>query len=231
MKQCSRCKNVLYCSKTCQTHHWAEHKQTCSNSPISVSNSYLTTSAHTSCSNQVNQYSPVTSLVGRQCLIECYLQGHRVQALWDTGSVSQVCVIDELWKQEYLSEVPLRDVSNLLESPNTLNLVAANDIDMSYIGYVEVTFVTDISQYWTGHSHTCSKGSKPLSPYHRVQCNRTNSDLHGTSPAKYCEWKHSWENCESRIPQPKEEQSPDIHQTCKCRELMWIHSKDHERAC
>ncbi|RXN33638.1 Retrovirus-related Pol poly from transposon [Labeo rohita] len=95
-------------------------------------------SAHASCGNQVKQHSPVTSLVGRQCLIECYLQGHRVQALWDTGS--QVCVIDELWKQEYLSEVPLRDVSNILESPNTLNLVAANGIDMPYIGYVEVTF-------------------------------------------------------------------------------------------
>lgn len=58
--------------------------------------------------------------------------------MWDTGS--QVCVIDERWKQEHLSEVPLRDVSNILESPNTLNLVAANGIDMPYVGYVEVTF-------------------------------------------------------------------------------------------
>ncbi|KAL1249455.1 hypothetical protein QQF64_020460 [Cirrhinus molitorella] len=95
-------------------------------------------SDHASCSIQVNQHSPVTSLVGRQCLIECYLHGHRVQALWDKGS--QVCVIDELWKQEYLSDVPLRDVSNILEAPSTLNLIAANGIDMPFIGYVEVTF-------------------------------------------------------------------------------------------
>ncbi len=80
----------------------------------------------------------MTSLAGRQCLVECFLHGHQIQALWDTGS--QVCVICELWKQEYLPEVPLRDVSDILESPNTLNLVVANGIDMPYIGYVEVTF-------------------------------------------------------------------------------------------
>ncbi|KAK2855024.1 hypothetical protein Q7C36_006893 [Tachysurus vachellii] len=115
MKQCSRCKKVLYLSNSC-----------------------ITRSVHAPCRTQVNQHSSVTSLVGRQCLVECYLQGQRFQALWDTGS--QVCVIDEAWKEEYLPEVPLRDVSNILEAPNTLNLVAANGIDLPYTGYVEVTF-------------------------------------------------------------------------------------------
>lgn len=100
--------------------------------------SSTTMSMHAPCRTQVNQHSSVTSLVGRQCLVECYLHGQRIQALWDTGS--QVCVIDEGWKQEYLPEVPLRDVSDILEAPNTLNLVAANGIDVPYIGYVEVTF-------------------------------------------------------------------------------------------
>lgn len=138
MKQCSQCKKVLYCSKNCQTHHWVEHKQTCINSLRPLSNSCMTMSVPTPCRSQVNQHSPVISLVGRQCLVECYLHGQQIQALWDTGS--QVCVIDELWKQEYLPEVPLKDVSNILEAPNTLNLVAANGIDLPYIGYVEVTF-------------------------------------------------------------------------------------------
>lgn len=137
MKQCTRCKSVLYCSKTCQTHHWTEHKQTCSTSRP-ASNPYLTMGVYAPCSTQVNQHSPVTSLVGRQCLVECYLHGHKIQALWDTGS--QVCVIDEIWKQEYLPEVPLRDVLDILEAPHTLNLVAANGINIPYIGYVEVTF-------------------------------------------------------------------------------------------
>lgn len=95
-------------------------------------------SVHAPCKTQVNQHSHVTSLVGRQCLVECYLHGQQFQALWDTGS--QVCVIDEVWKEKYLPEVPLRDVSNILEAPNTLNLVAANGIELPYIGYVEVKF-------------------------------------------------------------------------------------------
>jgi len=45
-----------------------------------------------------------------------------------------------VWKQEYLPDVPLRDVSDILEAPNTLNLVAANGINILFVGYVEVTF-------------------------------------------------------------------------------------------
>lgn len=29
-KCCGRCKCFFYCSKECQTHHWPEHKKTCS---------------------------------------------------------------------------------------------------------------------------------------------------------------------------------------------------------
>ena len=28
-KKCSRCKNIRYCSKTCQKKHWPEHKVIC----------------------------------------------------------------------------------------------------------------------------------------------------------------------------------------------------------
>ncbi len=42
---------------------------------------------------QVNKYSPVTYLIGKQCLVTCYLQGHRTEAIWDT--VSPVCIADE----------------------------------------------------------------------------------------------------------------------------------------
>jgi hypothetical protein len=30
LKRCSRCKQVSYCSKTCQAEHWAVHKASCS---------------------------------------------------------------------------------------------------------------------------------------------------------------------------------------------------------
>lgn len=87
---------------------------------------------------RVNQHSPVTSLVGRQCLVACYLQGHETEALWDTGS--QVCIIDEQWKDSYIPKVRLRDISEATETPERLHLVAANGTDMPYEGWVEVTF-------------------------------------------------------------------------------------------
>lgn len=57
----------------------------------------------------VSHPSKVTALVGRRCLVECFLNGHKLQALCDTGS--QVSIIDERWKDEYLPSAVLTDVS------------------------------------------------------------------------------------------------------------------------
>lgn len=37
-KRCSRCKQVYYCSETCQTRHWPMHKQECN----IIKNNYTT---------------------------------------------------------------------------------------------------------------------------------------------------------------------------------------------
>ncbi len=88
---------------------------------------------------QVNQHSAITSLVGRQCLVTYfYLQKKKTEALWDTGS--QVCIIDEEWKAKYAPEVTLRNISEAIEAPDSLRLVAANGANMPYGGWVELTF-------------------------------------------------------------------------------------------
>ena len=69
-------------------------------------------------------------LVGEQYLIYCFIQGQSVQALWDSGS--QVRIIDDLWKKVNLPDTRLRDISELLETSDTL--------DMPYVGWVEITF-------------------------------------------------------------------------------------------
>lgn len=79
---------------------------------------------------QVNKHSPVTSLVGKQCLVTCYLNGHKTEALWDTGS--QVCIVDRQWKDQYIPGVKVRDVSEATEATDNLNLVAANGSSMPY---------------------------------------------------------------------------------------------------
>lgn len=140
LKQCSFCKETLYCSRACQKQHWTEHKRKCT---------HLTSGGEKSpCNDKSTRYLPppvaaghthkVTSLVGRQHLIECYLIGHQLQALWDTGS--QVSITDEAWKTEYLSNARLRDVSEILDSHDDLILTAANGTEMPYLGWIETTF-------------------------------------------------------------------------------------------
>lgn len=71
-------------------------------------------------------------------MINCYIQGYKTQALWDTGS--QVSLVNEKWKKIHLPSEKLRDVSELLDGPDDLKIAAANGQDMPYKGWIEVTF-------------------------------------------------------------------------------------------
>ena len=128
LRQCALCKGVLYCSKACQQEQWEVHRNQCS-----------TTSCNTvRTTPQKRKQVKVAPLVGKKYLIDCHIQGQQVRALWDSGS--QVTVMSEQWKTEHLPHVTLRDISELLEADETLNLIAANGGDMPYTGWIEVTF-------------------------------------------------------------------------------------------
>lgn len=51
-----------------------------------------------------------------------------------------MCIIDRKWKDQYIPEVRVRDVSEGTEAADNLNLVAANGSSMPYEGWVEITF-------------------------------------------------------------------------------------------
>lgn len=80
----------------------------------------------------------MTSQVGRQCLVDCVLGGHALQALWDTGS--PVSIIDEEWKREHFPNSILREVTEILDSPDDLKVTAAKGPEMPYLGCIETTF-------------------------------------------------------------------------------------------
>lgn len=48
------------------------------------------------------------------------------RALWDSGS--QVTIIDEKWRRENLPNVVPRDINEILEADNSLDITAANPI-------------------------------------------------------------------------------------------------------
>lgn len=142
LKQCSVCKKALYCSRECQVSHWSEHKNSCtpgSGSREERPRAYTCHNINDKGRNTQRRNPPtVIELVGKKCLIEAYLQGQRTRMLWDTGS--QVCVIDEQWKAEHLPGIRLRNIAEIIDPLDPLQLEAANGTEMPYVGYVEVTF-------------------------------------------------------------------------------------------
>lgn len=128
LRQCSSCKSVLYCSERCQYEHWAVHKNQCSTT-------FCNTVRATPRKKKQVYFAP---LVGKKYLIDCYIQGQQVRALWDSGS--QVTVVSEQWKAEHLPQVTLKDISEIIENNDPLKLISANGENLPYVGWIEVTF-------------------------------------------------------------------------------------------
>lgn len=138
-KQCSKCKNFLYCSQTCQHRHWGEHKTLC------LELCYLN---EWNCrKNQVNEgtytchLSPregatVVHLVGNKCTVECSLNGVITTALCDTGA--QVSIVSHDWVLNNLPEAEVRTVETL--GVTELDLKAANWTALPYNGWIKADF-------------------------------------------------------------------------------------------
>uniref|UniRef100_A0A3B3I1Y0 ribonuclease H n=1 Tax=Oryzias latipes TaxID=8090 RepID=A0A3B3I1Y0_ORYLA len=137
----SVCRSVVYCSKTCQTAHWDTHKKNCKPymcPDVKKTATRFCEKLECKGKTEVKNTKSVKELVGKKCLIRCFLNDQMTQALWDTGS--QVCAIDEGWKENHLPDLDLRDVLELLDPLQSLHLEAANGTDMPFIGWVEVSF-------------------------------------------------------------------------------------------
>lgn len=88
------------------------------------------------------------------------------------GIHPQVCIVDELWKNENLPNVRLRDVTEIIDAPEGLRLVAVNGQDIPYMGWIEVTFGLTLNEKKSERTHhTCvgDEGQAALSSYYRIQ--------------------------------------------------------------
>ena len=81
--------------------------------------------------------SQLISLVGNRCIVNCLMDNYPVKVLWDTGAQSSI--INDNWRQQYLSHTVVRPISELLEDEK-LTVYAANDTLIPYIGWIEVSF-------------------------------------------------------------------------------------------
>lgn len=82
-------------------------------------------------------HSKLLNLIGKRCYVNCKINNIPVYALWDTGS--QVSIINEGWRQQFLPHAVLRSFEELLR-PGVLYGKAANETEIPLSGWVEVTF-------------------------------------------------------------------------------------------
>ncbi len=78
----------------------------------------------------------VASLIGKRALVQSYLNGLAVTSLLDSGS--QVSIISRAWREEYLPDLKINSVSEIL-GEEELKVIAANGSIIPYDGWVAIT--------------------------------------------------------------------------------------------
>ena len=145
--KCNQCKTVVYCSKSCQKRDWHEHGPLCnaigmmeqeqaSMNEIKIGDSFDSRLQPSHLSDK--NYQKIVRLIGEKCLISCFIQGTKIQALFDTGA--QVSIISKSILNDKFPKIKIHDVSELLGSGTALDLKTANGSTLPYNGYVVLSF-------------------------------------------------------------------------------------------
>ena len=131
---------MLYCNKSCQQKHWPKHKLICKSISAYEKVNIRSNAVKTNFVSHVNpkEYLKITQLVGEKCLVECILNGKKTQVLWDTGS--QVSILSQNFLLEEFPNIKVKELKELLGIETDLDLRAANNSHIPYLGYVELKF-------------------------------------------------------------------------------------------
>ena len=144
--QCSSCQSVRYCSVRCQKTHWPKHKVLCkaikelSDRESSKEKGLGDAQDRGVYASHITprQQERIAKLVGRKCLVDCYLDDKPTEVLWDTGAQVSIVSVDFLESQS--PTVQRRDIKELLgaDADGSIRLQAANGTDIPYCGWVEI---------------------------------------------------------------------------------------------
>ena len=120
---------VKYCSQKCQKEQWKDHKIQCQRicdlrrtaSAPAFFNSHIT----------AKQRVKISRLVGNKCIIKCSLDQEEFKVLSDTGA--QISLISKVMLDERLRYLEVKNISDLLEPSDNLDLLAANGASIPYL--------------------------------------------------------------------------------------------------
>ena len=82
------------------------------------------------------QQEHIVKLVGRKCVVDCYLDDKPTEVSRDTGAQVSILLVDFLESQ--LPTVQRRDIKQFLDTEGFISLQAANETDIPYCGWVEI---------------------------------------------------------------------------------------------
>ena len=143
LKHCTHCKSVFYCNKSCQSKHWKDHSALCKAIEIldsqhseRVRNEGVYTSHLTP-----REHERVVKLVEGRCLLKCALENVDTKLLYDTGV--QVSILSKSWLKENQIDVPIRNISELLDE-DELIVKTAMDTDIPYVGWCLIKFQSSL---------------------------------------------------------------------------------------
>ena len=139
IQRCSQCKQVVYCTKTCQISHWKKHRVLCSViKQLELREHDKKSHVKTLFQSQLTpkEHAKVVQLVGHRYNLNVYLNGKQVNALWDTGA--QVSIVSHKWLKKTFPSVEVRQISEILGEEQDLSITAANGTDIPFVGFVEL---------------------------------------------------------------------------------------------
>ncbi len=74
-------------------------------------------------------------LIGRKCMLSCWLNGVLTEMLLDTGA--QVSMVGKIWAEKFLPNVSIKPIEDLL-SDTQFHITAANGTVIPFVGWIEV---------------------------------------------------------------------------------------------
>ena len=132
------------CSQECQKEQWKDHKILCqiicelsgagnqSASGLGDASDPAFFSSHIT----AKQRGKIARLVGNKCKVKCSLDQEEFEVLWDTGA--QVSLISQEMLDERLPCLEVKNISDLLDPSDNLDLLAANGTSIPYKGWTEI---------------------------------------------------------------------------------------------
>lgn len=94
------------------------------------------TMRHAPARNKIRRGNRVAKLIGKRCMLTCYLNGVKTDMLLDSGA--QVTIVTRSWLQGHLPDVEILLLEDLLPN-DPLRVTAANGTNVPFEGWAELT--------------------------------------------------------------------------------------------